>query len=110
MAPAPERNTASETETTRLESGQTTPITSDAGSVNTSGSTTRFQRMRQTLAYDPFNQKTSIERYDAWRERARTERRQKLKKVLAGTTERARGAMGLGTKQQSDTAGGPLAT
>jgi hypothetical protein len=110
MAPAPVRNTASETDNTPLESGQTTPIASDAGSVNTGGSTTRFQRMRQTLAYDPFNQKTSIERYDAWRERARIERRQKLKKALAGTTERARGVMRLGPKQQSDNANVALAT
>jgi len=108
MAPAPARNTASET--TQLESGQTTPIASDAGSVNTGGSTTRLQRMRQTLAYDPFNQKTSIERYDAWRERARIERRQKLKKALAGTTERARGVIGLGPRQQADNANEALAT
>jgi hypothetical protein len=103
MPAAPLQTTNSDTNAYQLESGQITPTTgkSDAGSLTTEG-TSRAQRWRETLAYDPFKQERSIERYDAWRARARDERRQKIKKALIGTTDKARSVLGLGAKQQPE--------
>ena len=82
-----------------------TPVhgtSSSNSSINkdTIASGTRFQRFRETWAYDPFNQPDSIKRYDAWRENARAERKLKLQKMVHQTTYKAKRVVGLGSKRR----------